>query len=127
MKRAGKKASAGARAKKDDGAAIDPEFAPVIEAFARDRQVSRKRMFSSQAVLSVGGKIFAMHVRGKFVAKLPRERVDDLVAAGAGEYFDPGHGRLMKEWVAIAGHDVPWIELAREAHAFVKAGKPRAR
>jgi hypothetical protein len=49
------------------------------------------------------------------------------VAAGAGEYFDPGHGRLMKEWVAIAGHGVPWIALAREAHAFVKAGKPRGR
>jgi hypothetical protein len=114
------------RAAKKDGAHTDgviaPEFMPVIEAFAGDRQVSRKRMFSSSSVLSVGGKIFAMHARGKFVAKLPRERVDDLVAGGAGEYFDPGHGRLMKEWVAIAGHDVPWIALAREAHAFVKQG-----
>jgi hypothetical protein len=32
--------------------------------------------------------------------KLPRERVDELVEAGAGHRFDPGHGRLMKEWVA---------------------------
>jgi hypothetical protein len=116
MKRAAKKS--------EEQGVIDPAFVPVVEAFAGDRQVSRKRMFSSQSVLSVGGKIFAMHVRGKFVAKLPRERVDDLVVAGIGEYFDPGHGRLMKEWVAIAGQDVPWIALAREAHAFVKGGKP---
>jgi hypothetical protein len=39
-----------------------------------------------------------MLVKGRFVAKLPRGRVDELVSGGSGEYFDPGHGRLMKEW-----------------------------
>jgi hypothetical protein len=34
-----------------------------------------------------------MSSRGKFVVKLPRGRVDELVASGQGEYFDPGHGR----------------------------------
>jgi hypothetical protein len=73
--------------------------------------------------LNVKGKIFAMLVKGKLVAKLPRERVDGLVASGAGEYFDPGHGRLMKEWVAVADARPRWVELASEAHTFVKGGR----
>jgi hypothetical protein len=48
-------------------------------------------------VLSVNGKIFAMLVKGKLVVKLPKQGVDELVAARAGTYFDPGHGRLMKQ------------------------------
>ena len=47
-------------------------------------------MFSSSNVLSVNGKIFAMLVRGKLVVKLPKQRVDGLVAGRAGTYFDPG-------------------------------------
>ena len=101
--------------------AIDPAFQPVADAFATVPEVGLGKMFSSNSVLNVGGKIFAMFVRGSFVAKLPRERVADLVGAGVGTYFDPGHGRLMKEWVAITDPDAPWIDLAREAHAFVKS------
>jgi hypothetical protein len=101
---------------------VDARFAPVVEAFVRDRQVSYGKMFASMG-LKVNGKIFAMHVKGKFVAKLPKERVDELVRQGKGDYFDPGHGRLMKEWVALAGGRPSWVELAREAHRFVKTGK----
>ncbi len=54
--------------------------------------------------------------------KLPRERVDELVASRSGEYFDPGHGKLMKEWVAVGGDKPAWTDLAREAHRFVKGG-----
>jgi hypothetical protein len=106
-----------------DAGEIDPAFAPVVAAFARDREVGLGRMFSSKSVLNVKGKIFAMFVRGKFVAKLPKARVSELVDGGSGELFDPGHGRLMKEWVAIADDSLPWVELAREARAFVAAGK----
>lgn len=102
---------------------IDPLFAPVAAAFADDREVGLGRIFSSSSVLNVKGKIFAMLVKGKFVVKLPKERVDKLVASGAGEYFDPGHGRLMKEWVAVANARPRWVELAREAHAFVGGGR----
>ena len=80
-------------------------------------------MFSSSNVLSVNGKIFAMLVRGKLVVKLPKERVGELVAARAGTYFDPGHGRLMKQWISIPAGKANWVELAREAHRFVKEGK----
>lgn len=79
-------------------------------------------MFSSNAVLNVNGKIFAMFVRGCFVAKLPKERVDEIVRAGGGTHFDPGHGRLMKQWVSIVDTRAPWLALAREALAFVRSG-----
>jgi TfoX/Sxy family transcriptional regulator of competence genes len=102
---------------------IDPSFAPVVAAFAKDRHVSRRKMFSSSSVLNVNGKIFAMLVRGKFVAKLPKDRVAELVSSGNGEYFDPGHGRLMKEWVAVGAGKALWVKLAKEAYRFVKGGE----
>src|SRR3954469_23362054 len=101
---------------------VDPAFRRVVAAFAEDPGVGLGRMFSSNSVLNVNGKIFAMFVKGSFVAKLPKGRVAALVSTGAGEYFDPGHGRLMKEWVTVADTTAPWVALAREAHAFVKAG-----
>ena len=98
---------------------VDLRFAPVVEAFVNDRQVSYGKMFASMG-LKINGKIFAMHVKGRFVAKLPRERVDELVRLGKGEYFDPGHGRLMKEWVALTDDTPSWVDLARQAHHFVR-------
>ena len=100
---------------------VDPSFAKVVDAFARVRGVTYGKMFAAMG-LKVNGKIFAMHAQGKFVAKLPKERVDELVRGGKGQYFDPGHGRLMKEWVALDGAQPSWIDLAREAHTFVKRG-----
>lgn len=109
-----------AAAPRSDAIAVDPRFAPIVAAFAGDRRVSQKRMFSSQNVLNVNGKIFAMLVKAKLVVKLPRQRVDELVAKGAGSYFDPGHGRLMKEWVAVGPGRQNWLALAREAYDFVR-------
>ena len=71
------------------------------------------------------GKIFAMLVKDRLVVKLPVARVGELVDAGAGERFDPGHGRLQKEWLSVRGDDPgEWRRLAVESEAFV-AGKPR--
>lgn len=106
---------------------VPPVFARVVAAFAHDRRVSRRRMFSSDTVLSVNGKIFAMVARGKFVAKLPKDRVDSLVSAGIGQRFDPGHGRLMKEWLAVGPGKAEWVELAQEAYRYVQEARaPRA-
>jgi hypothetical protein len=110
-------------AKEREAPEVDAGFAPVVAAFAKDRHVNQKRMFSSDNVLNVNGKIFAMLVKGKFVAKLPKHRVDELVRDGDGEYFDPGHGRLMKEWVAVPAGKAPWVDLAQEAYRFVKGIK----
>jgi hypothetical protein len=78
------------------------------------------RGFGSEA-LKIGGKIFAMPVNGSLVLKLSRDRVSALVQLGRGTHFDPGHGRLLKEWVVLCGPEDAWLELAREARAFVAA------
>jgi hypothetical protein len=79
-----------------------------------------KKGFGSSA-LQVHGKIFAMvSSRGSFVVKLLKHRVESLEAAGAGQRFDPGHGRLMKEWLALQPTSKEsWLSLAREAMRFV--------
>lgn len=102
---------------------LEPRFAPVVEAFAKDPDVSHGGKGFGSTGLKVNGKLFAMPVEGKLVVKLPKARVDELVSAGRGKHFDPGHGRLMKEWVAVAPGEVDWIALAREAYRFVKAGR----
>jgi hypothetical protein len=98
-------------------------FKPVADAFAKVRGVARRRMFSSENTFSVNGKIFAMLVRGALVVKLPKERVDELVEAGHGKRFDPGQGRLMREWIAVEADALPWVALAKEAHQFVVRGR----
>jgi hypothetical protein len=110
--------------KKAEASGVDPRFAPIVTAFAKDRQVTHGGKGFGSSGLKVNGKLFAMiSSKGKFVAKLPRGRVDELVRGGQGEYFDPGHGRLMKEWVALDGRPATWLGLAREARKFVGGGK----
>src|SRR5690348_11930693 len=95
----------------------------IAAAFAKDRKVTRetRRGFGSGA-LKVNGKIFAMlSSRDDFVVKLPKSRVDELVQAGVGTQFEPGPGRVMKEWLAMAREPKTpsWLDLAREARRFV--------
>jgi hypothetical protein len=62
---------------------------------------------------------------GAFVVKLPRQRVDAFVAAGEGRPFEPGPGRVMKEWLELGvACRQDWTSLAEEAVAFV-GGTPR--
>ena len=101
----------------------DERYMTLVETLIGSEEVSfdptAKKGFGSLA-LKTGGKIFAMLVNERLVVKLPRHRVDGLVASGAGERFDPGHGRLMKEWLTIApAHEDEWQALASEALAFV--------
>jgi hypothetical protein len=71
-------------------------------------------------------KIFAMLVRGRLVVKLPRPRVDELVAGGHGERFDANKGTPMKEWFSLdPGSALPWPPLAREALDFAIAQSAR--
>lgn len=73
--------------------------------------------------LKIGGKLFAILSHGSLVLKLPRARVDALVASGDGVRFDPRrNGRLMKEWlVLVPDSHQDWFALAREAMAFVSS------
>jgi TfoX/Sxy family transcriptional regulator of competence genes len=76
--------------------------------------------------LKVHNKIFAMLVEDRLVVKLPRQRVDRIVDAGNGQRFDPGTGRIMKEWVALEPSSTEdWLSLAREARTFVASQQSR--
>jgi hypothetical protein len=78
-----------------------------------------QRAFGSTSLKS-DGKIFAMLVKDRLVVKLPATRVEALVGEGVGERFDPGHGRIQKEWLSVTGDDPDrWRALATESEAFV--------
>jgi len=63
--------------------------------------------------------------RDEIVVKLPRARVDALVASGVGVRFDPAHGRMMKEWLVVSPACTrDWLLYAREAMKFVEAKNP---
>jgi TfoX/Sxy family transcriptional regulator of competence genes len=94
------------------------------EPIARDQRAKRGVTggtgFGTNEGLRVSGKIFAMLVRGELVVKLPRERVDELVEAGAARRFDAGKGRPMKEWASVpASASRRWRGLVEEARTFV--------
>lgn len=98
-------------------------FAALAREFKRRAGVTTGRMFGSEA-LKVGDKTFAMLVKEPLVVKLPAARVEQLIAEGVGERFDPGHGRLMKEWLGVPPDaPVDWRVLTDEALAFVN--RPR--
>ena len=104
---------------------ITPEerFATIVEELLGNPGVtppSEGKGFGSSG-LKIHNKIFAMLVRGQLVVKLPKSRVDALIASGDGERFDPRHdGRLMKEWLSVDPTSTEdWLPLAREAMEFV--------
>jgi TfoX/Sxy family transcriptional regulator of competence genes len=99
----------------------DERYDDLVDDLLEDPAVSRaeKKGFGS-AGLFAGGKLFVMLAHGRLVVKLPRQRVDALVASGDGVRFDPGHGRLMREWLSLdPASEADWLALAEEAKAFV--------
>lgn len=116
-------------AKKTPGASASgasPAFDEVVAALQGlagvEAPSASRREFGTNG-LKVNGRIFAMLVRGALVVKLPRERVETLVGSGKAERFDPGRGKLMKEWATLRGSEEEWLDLAREAHQFVAGGR----
>jgi hypothetical protein len=96
------------------------EFARLAETVSKDPRVdppdvAKAKGFGSKG-LKVARKLFAFHSKARLVVKLPADRVDALVSEEKGERFDPGHGRLMKEWVAIGvARKSLWPKIAKEA------------
>jgi hypothetical protein len=84
----------------DTDADMDPlaRFEAVVERYAADPRVTEDTGFGSSPGRRVDGRIFAMLVRGELVVKLPRQRVDDLIASGTARRFDAGKERPMREW-----------------------------
>lgn len=103
----------------------EERYATLVEEFLGDRDVEQSGKGFGSDALKVRGKIFAMLAQGRLVVKLPRQRVDALVASGDGERFDPRRdGRVMKEWLALAPTSpLEWLPLAQEARAFVASAR----
>ncbi len=111
----------------DPRVAPDERFETLCRTFLTDPAVSRqtddgpRRTGFGAAALKVDDRIFAMLVQGWLVVKLPQHRVDTLVTLGEGERYDPGGGRLMREWVTVGPQlaEPQWLALAHEARDFV--------
>lgn len=101
------------------------KFATIVKHLTREDGVSvgapGQKGFGSTA-LRVNSKIFAMVTRdGRFVVKLPKPQVATLESAGTGQKFDPGHGRVMQEWLSLRpGSERCWLALSKEALEFVR-------
>jgi hypothetical protein len=66
-------------------------------------------------------KMFALFSKDKFIVKLPKERVEELINSGNGLPYDYGNGKIMKEWVIIPEENVDkCIEYASEAKTFAE-------
>ena len=108
----------------------EAEFARLAATVSKDPrvdspEVARAKGFGSKG-LKVARKLFAFESKGRLVVKLPKERVDELVSSGKGERFDPGHGRVMKEWLTIdLRGKALWLGVAREALEFAARGALR--
>ncbi len=104
----------------------DERFALVAEDLVSNpgvaigsRATGAKKGFGSSS-LTINDKIFAMLFKERLVVKLPRQRVNTLIELEAGERFDPGHGRLMRECLAVDPRsDADWLRLATEGMEFV--------
>jgi TfoX/Sxy family transcriptional regulator of competence genes len=97
---------------------MTPYEKAAAELAAERPDIETGRMFGSQG-LKIGGKTFAMLSKGRLVEKLPAARVNELVEKGEAERFDPGHGRLMKEWANVEPAGDTCLDLMTEALAYV--------
>jgi TfoX/Sxy family transcriptional regulator of competence genes len=81
--------------------------------------VTQGTMFGSKG-LRTGKKFFAVWWHEKLVTKLPAARLEELVAGGRAEPFEPMEGRPMNGWVVV-DPAADWPSLTEEAHRFVAA------
>jgi hypothetical protein len=97
----------------------DATFRAVAERLLREPDVEAGTGFGRNPGLRTGRRIFAMLVRADLVVKLPAERCEALVSAGAARTLEVGR-RSMREWVCFTEPDeARWPALATEARTFV--------
>jgi hypothetical protein len=98
------------------------QFWEVAEPFLADGRLVEGTMMGQQCLRSAAGDSFVATVErgtGALVVKLPRARVEELIAAGQGAAFAPA-GKVFKEWVAVPQFDEHgWTSLIEESIRFV--------
>jgi hypothetical protein len=96
----------------------DVSYEQVVHELTADAAVVETQMMGMPS-LKLGSKLFAGSREGGLVVKIGRDRVGELVDAGAATPFDPsGRGRPMKDWAVIAPGDGDWLALAEEAKRY---------
>ena len=85
----------------------------------RGGDVTPGKMFGSEG-LRTGRKFFAIWWQEQLVVKLPPGRLEELVAAGEGEPFEPMPGRRMNGWLLLTG-TTEWDGVVAEARAHTEA------
>jgi hypothetical protein len=97
-------------------------YEAVLDDVAMAGDVERAVWFGTPAA-KVEGRIFMCVWRGRLVARLGAEEVDQRVLSGDGVRFDPsGKGRAMKDWLESGAEPEGWTELALSAFAFTAGG-----
>lgn len=103
----------------------DERYAALAATYADDPDVTLPGPGSGfgASALKAGGRIFAMAMADQLVVKLPRPRVEELIASGEGAPFESG-GRVLREWATVTSPD-RWADLAAEARAFADSRPAR--
>jgi hypothetical protein len=81
--------------------------------------VTQGTMFGSKG-LRTGTKFFAIWWHEQLVLKLPADRLQELIASGAGELFEPMPGRRMNGWVLLHGTE-GWDPVVTAARTWVES------
>jgi hypothetical protein len=98
----------------------DQTFRAITERLlGSDPDIELKHAFSSPG-LRFRDRIFAMHIHGDLVVKLPPGRCEQLDSDGAARPFRVGQ-RIMREWVVVGPErEFEWDALADEALDFAR-------
>ncbi|RBY89925.1 hypothetical protein [Blastococcus sp. TF02A-26] len=84
-----------------------------------DGDVTAGSMFGCRG-LRTGRRFFAIWWHEQLVVKLPADRLQGLVGAGAAVAFEPMEGRRMNGW-AVLGDGVAWDPVVAEARAWTES------
>ena len=94
-------------------------YRTVVEALLEDPAVSETLMMGMPS-LKNGSKMFGGLREAGLLLKLGRDRVDELIASGRAQPFDPsGRGRPMRDWAVLPAPTDDWMALALDAKRFV--------
>ena len=96
------------------------QYDAVVEEVTATSPSSSSKMFGMPCLKNENGKAFAGFYQEAMVFKLGGADHAKALALPGARRFDPMQGRPMKAWVEVpAEHASLWLELARQALAFV--------